>query len=98
MKVELEFELGQRVTVREALHRHYRGGLKVWESERGWAYPYDRTGIVTGVRSLANGKIIHGYEEGNVFISQERFRAYIVTFDIYRKPWLALPQHIEAVD
>lgn len=53
-----------------------------------------REGVVVGVRSLANGEVEYLGEEGTVFSSTERFRAYLIAFDLYRKPVLVLPEHI----
>lgn len=56
-----------------------------------------RTGIVIGVRTLANGlREYLGYEEGIAFVPAEHLRAYVIAWDMGRKPALVLPEHVKA--
>jgi hypothetical protein len=98
-------EFGERVTFTRTLTRRYRHhpsngwqGRKVWESEGypGEPEPAPRSGIIVGVRTLADGvNSYNGYEEPITFQAERHFKAYLIAFDFRRKPALVLPEHIE---
>lgn len=105
--------LGQRVTFTCTLRRgtEYRdreyGGRttrerwKVWQWEHypGQPEPAPRLGILVGIRTLANGRVDYEYEEGSVFdvVGAERFTAYLIAYDLRRKPVWVLPEHTRIV-
>lgn len=72
---------------------------KVWkvQSYPGMPEPEPITGIVIGVRRLANGRADYEHEAGMVWDHRtaERFTAYEVAFDLRRKPVLVLPEHVQ---
>jgi hypothetical protein len=54
-----------------------------------------RTGIIVGVRTLSNGVIEWNYEEPIQFYPDLYFTAYLVAFDLRRKPVYLLPDDVE---
>lgn len=102
-----EFTLGQRVQFSQHLFRktvvgegYYADVTKVWTSE---PYPGSKThggeGLIIGRRTLSNGKNNYpGYDEPIEYEAKERFTAYLVAFDLRRKPVHVLPEHITALD
>lgn len=69
---------------------------KFWQPEHA---PYGRHGgIVVGRRTLANGLNTWEYEAGTHFTPTERFRAYLVSWHLDKRPVLVLPDHLEYVD
>lgn len=86
--------LRRRWVTREGKH------LKAWVPE---ASPDEtdsapRAGIVVGVRTLANGTVRNMYEDGLQFEAVEHFTAYLVAFDLRRKPVLVLPEHVQRTE
>ena len=72
-----------------------------WVTERypGQPEPEPTEGIVIGVRWLANGENVRlSWEEGVEFRPEERFRAYLVAFDLHRRPAFVLPEYVEAIE
>jgi len=59
---------------------------KVWEVKPFPRGP--RTGILIGFRTLANGVMWYGEEEGRVFTPREYFKAALVALDARTKPVL----------
>lgn len=103
-----DYALGQRVAYTEHLIRRSQFSdntfhpdvLKVWTSE---SYPGHKTaggeGVIIGKRTLTNGRNHYsGYDEPITFIPKERFSAYLVAFDLRRKPVYVLPEHITALE
>lgn len=82
---------------------HYRQWVPTseWElqcfgmSAKLWP-EYFGEGIITGKRTLANGNISY-YDHGSNFVMKEHFEAYIVTFDLRRKPVYVLPEDLEVI-
>jgi hypothetical protein len=106
------FELGQKVRFTWVLHRaseaaHPPGASsrrlprKVWRTE-GWPgqpEPLPREGVIVGKRTLSDGEIDYGgYEDPVTYYPERHFTAWLVAFDLLRKPVLVLPQHIQAVE
>ena len=90
-------------------HRLYRGSerrpsdvrpndtvlWKVWRTLPLWRST-DQDGIIVGARTLHNGVVTYGYyDEPTTFVSRERFRAYLIAYDLWRSFELVLPEHIE---
>lgn len=72
------------------------GFRKVWVTERwpGEKEPKSRRGLIIGVRTLSNGGVEYGdYDTPTTYEAEERFRAYLVAYDLNRKPVLVLPEH-----
>ena len=94
--------LGTRVIFSHQLYRHtYAGNYEVrkeWEPHPYYADAAKaRGGIVVGKRTLSNGcRVWQGDEDGGMyeFIPDEHFTAYLVAFDLHRKPVHVRPEHI----
>lgn len=101
-----EFQLGQRVRYTEHIQRKYiaehdrvdvlRGPNKQWTSQ---AYPGKRLeggeGVIVGKRTLSDGHYDYGWgEEPGVYSPTRHFTAYLIAFDLRRKPVYVLPEHI----
>lgn len=90
-----EFVFGQQVVFSRPLvrraHRKQQG-----RPARTWVpNMYDdtrRTGIVVGIRTLADGEVEYNYDEPTVFYPTRHFRAYLIATDLRRKPVLVLPE------
>lgn len=94
--------LGTRITFTHPLYRrthtaNYRT-RKTWEP-----HPYhadaakQREGVIVGVRTLANGtRSWEDYGDGGAyeFIPDEHFTAYLIAFDLHRKPVYVRPEHV----
>lgn len=95
--------LGQKVRFSIHLERDWRVptgenawgrfAMKVWQAVAG---PI-REGIVVGVRTLSNGKRDMGEDYAN-YTAKEHFKAYIVAYDMRRKPMMVRPEDLEIVD
>lgn len=105
---EYTFQLGDRVHFQNPLVRNFRRvdrekygrkvsiDLKVWEPN---PFAARREGIVVGVRTLSNGERVYiGYEEGLTFAPEEHFTAYLVAFDMRRKPVHVRPEDLALRD
>jgi hypothetical protein len=101
-----KLELGQRVTFSHPLHRKYENGKKFWTDNPFPAlidlYPSHRAsrevprdGVIVGKRTISNGDLLD-WEEGS-YGSIERFTAYLVAFNLHRKPVYVMPERIKAV-
>ena len=104
-----DFQLGQRVAYTEHLRRRsaqpgeFGGPDKIWSpnagpfSGPGWEehrWPGGE-GMIVGRRTLSNGNLRWlGEEGGNSYISTESFTAYLIAYDLHRKPVHVLPEHI----
>lgn len=91
--------LGTRVTfdMADTLGRHSdrlptghparHGYLKVWRSNPYAKRGTTQTGVIAGVRTLADGYASWPYsDEPIVFYPESHFPAYLVAFDLRRKP------------
>lgn len=66
-------------------------------TENGWSRPYrewvkrsflsEREVVVVGIRTLHNGSIMNDTDAGNIFTSEESFKAYLVVDSLNRKPF-----------
>ena len=104
-----EYQLGQRVTYTEHLRRRFaqpgefKMGDKIWSNNHGPLYREGHRwpggeGVIVGKRTLSNGNLRWlGEEGGNSYISTESFTAYLIAYDLHRKPVHVLPEHITAV-
>jgi len=91
-----DYQLGQRVRFTEPLRREFthdgKTGRKVWRVDPAIEAI---EGVVVGKRTLANGiRHLIGYDEGISFIKEETFTAYLIAYDLRRKPVHVLPEHI----
>jgi hypothetical protein len=102
-----DLKLGQRVKFTRPLHRvskHLEGVRgrygKVWESVPGYIVkPVQQEGIIVGKRTLANGENGWWEEEvGTIFYPKERFTAFLIAFDMRRKPVFVRPEDIEVLE
>jgi hypothetical protein len=97
----MTFVFGQAVVVRAELQResssHKRDAvylLKEWQ-RRPLSAP--REGIVVGSRMLQDGSVKLDPEYGPDFRSTSCFSAYIVYYNMRRRPMFVLPEDVEAV-
>jgi hypothetical protein len=99
------YTLGQAVTFTRHLVRrtagsqygHPDGWVKRWETTTpaGVTPAEPRHGVVVGVRTLVDGtNVNHGYEGGIVFRPVRYYSAYLVAFDLRRRPVYVLPDHL----
>lgn len=103
-----DYQLGQHVTYSEHLIRRagYDEGAaynarytKNWTSDK-YGFPGSTKtdggqGIIIGKRTLANGvNHYNGDDEPITFIPKERFTAYLVAYDLHRKPVYVRPEHL----
>lgn len=95
--------LGQpvRFNLRDILFRSigdsHRSGRypKVWKPR---SYQPNRVvdGFIIGIRTLSNGDVTWGsYDEPTIYYPGEHFTAYLVAFDLRRKPVYLLPDDVE---
>ncbi|MFE5309740.1 hypothetical protein [Isoptericola sp. NPDC056605] len=95
--------LGTRVTATDTLVRRvgpgvvdgqYQPEAKEWirhGDQAAWAVPHPVGGVITGVRTLANGhRHWIGYDEGVAFVPSAHLRVYVIAFDLHRRPAYAL--------
>jgi hypothetical protein len=82
---------------RESYGRKVRDRWKVWKWEHypGQPEPEPQSGVLIGIRTLANGRAEYEHDAGVVFYPEgaERFTAYLIAHDLRRKPVLVLPEH-----
>lgn len=105
----MTFELGEVVTVRAALRRESEWDNEKRVTRRKWirsAFPRGRA-MVVGKRTYSNGYVRSDREYDDMggslytvkaWVSEERFEAYLVVFDIRQKPVAVLPEDLERVD
>jgi len=103
-----DYQLGQRVRYQHSLHRRTKfWGVDKEQFDKFWTTmqvpPNVHTpageGIIIGKRTLVNGNNqYNGYDEPIIFIPKERFTAYLVAFDLRRKPVHVLPEHITPLE
>lgn len=101
--------LGERITFTHSLHRrsgwgeHFGtrpGHRKAWEPRpASWLIRQAENlhGIVVGIRTLSNGHVTYGdWEDGGHVYHADKdgsFTAYLVAYDVRRKPVYVLPEH-----
>lgn len=99
--------LGQPITFTHSLHRRFHPSApysrKRWDVKPVLCLPFTGPrlgverldGIVVGIRTLANGELLPGgWEDPDTFRPTEYFTAYLVAYDVRRKPVYVLPEHI----
>lgn len=95
-----EFALGDRVTFTRELARRSTDDWsgRTWEPQGEYGEP--KEGVVVGKRMLNNGTFQKKGDpngEGAVaypYRTTESFTAYLISYDLRRKPVYALPEHI----
>lgn len=104
-----EFTLGQRVAYSEHIRRRASrpgesgGPDKIWSNNPGPGlddqhWPGGK-GIIVGKRTLSNGNTRWmGEDAGYIYDSLEHFTAYLIAYDLQRKPVHVLPEHITAMN
>lgn len=95
-------KLGTRVRydARDVLWRaHLAGGKREWRRVQFGSKDNAREGVIVGERVLANGEVIWGgWDELTTFHPKEYIKAYLVAFDMRRKPVYVLPEDLEELD
>lgn len=98
------FRLGERVAYTEHLRRRaaqpgeFDGPDKIWSNNHGPHRWPGGEGVIVGKRTLSNGNTHYGYDEGTTYLQTEHFTAYLIAYDLHRKPVHVLPEHITALD
>lgn len=107
---EPELELGQPVRFEHSVARsvsrsgQFLGPERIWTSvlygngrSLGQRTPAGQ-GIVIGKRTLSNGDMQYGMgEDENNYVPSQYFTAWLVAYDLRRKPVHVLSRHIEAI-
>lgn len=77
---------------------HLAGGKRRWAPVH-WSRD-QHTGVIVGWRTLANGDVEYGngYDSGTEFYPTEHFKAYLVAYDMRKKPVYVLPKDLEEID
>lgn len=99
------FEFGDKVRASVELKRRWVDSMKRWVTAPiadydAWGHAtHAREGVVIGKRTLANG-IVHwgSYDESTYFEAKERLEAYLVAFDMRRKPFLVLAEDLTRLE
>lgn len=79
-------------------HPARSGYLKRWKPNPYYRRGDTRTGVIVGVRTLVNGYATWQYsDEPIIFYPEEHFTAYLVAFDLRRKPVYLLPDDVTIV-
>lgn len=110
----VEFELGQRVAYSEHIRRRDTGPgefdfdkpNRIWSTNGG---PFSGTGweehrwpggegVIVGKRTLSNGRASWQEEGYTQYTIKETFIAYLIAYDLRRKPVHVLPEHITALE
>lgn len=95
-------ELGTKVRFdrRSVLWRaHLAGGKRRWDRVRFVSGPVLAEGVVVGERILANGTVEYGGWDGSTeFYPTGHFKAYLIAFDMRRKPVYVRPEDVEEID
>lgn len=96
--------LNRRATSRKVVSpsewgdQHRYRVYKEWTTERWWGDAYGtedpRPGIIIGKRTLANGYANYDYDSGTTFEPDQHVTAYVIAYDLHRKPVYVLPEHI----
>lgn len=102
------YQLGERVRFASYLERRYVDNPdrptkweKKWMPKLTYKGELDGAGegIIIGKRTLVNGENrYNGHDEPITFIPKERVTAWLVAYDLRRKPVHVLPEHITPVD
>lgn len=70
---------------------------KVWRTAP-WFRPAPIRGVIVGIRTLSNGRNeYHGYDEPIEYCGEEFFSAYLVAYDLRRKPVFVLAENLKEV-
>lgn len=76
---------------------HLAGGIRRWAPVE-WNKGY-MLGVIVGERWLSNGKVKYGgWDDTTQFYPTEHFKAYLVSYDMRRKPVYVLPEDLEEID
>jgi hypothetical protein len=77
---------------------HLTGGKRRWQSVN-WNKGY-MEGVIVGWRTLANGRVTYGndWDGSDQFRPTEHFKAYLVAYDLRRKPVYVLPENLEEIN
>lgn len=91
------FALGTPVLFSHILRRDTSAyPLRVWRSV---ALVAEQQGIIVGKRTLMDLNVPWEYEAGYVpqLESAQRFPAYLIAYDLYRRPVKVLPEHVRLI-
>lgn len=101
------FQLGHRVRFsthirrRHSMPGEFDGPNRLWSTHPGPGLEHQPwkggEGIIVGRRTLSNGNADWFYDEAATYTSKDSFTAYVVAFDLHRKPVHVLPEHLEVI-
>lgn len=95
-----DYELGQRVTFTHPMRRacpfDYSGPYRKEWVPNTVAAPTE--GVVVGVRTLSNGAVTYSDVVTYRPSRDGYFTAYLIAYDMRRKPVFVRPEHIEPAD
>ncbi len=76
---------------------HLADSMRRWTRTR-WGKD-QHTGVIVGWRTLSNGKVTYGndWDGSDEFRPTEHFKAYLVAYDMRRKPVYVLPEDLEEI-
>lgn len=93
-------ELGTRVHFDHSSilwREHLAGGKRRWAPVQ-WNKGY-MEGVIVGWRTLSNGDVEYGGWDGTTeFSPTEHFKAYLVAYDMRRKPVYVRPDDLEEIE
>lgn len=101
-----DFQLGQRVKFSTHLQRRL-GNKGTDEHRKVWSttgrYPssgehFGGEGVIVGKRKLANGDRYWEEDYGYIFEPKEYLNAWLVAWDLHRKPVHVLPEHLTPLE
>lgn len=100
-----DYALGQRVRFTTYLVRGYKSGSSWMDPATKFWTPEDRLGkpnpggegVIVGRRTLADGTVRYLGEDGTTFTPSRHYTAWLVAFDLRRKPVHVLPEHLTAL-
>lgn len=100
-----DFQLGQLVTYSEHIRRRdsrpgeFLGPNRIWSNNGGPGLENTYAGgegVIVGKRTLTEGNVSYVGEYAE-YIPRRSFTAYLIAFDLRRKPVHVLPEHIEVI-
>lgn len=102
-----EYKLGQRVRYGEHIRRRHSrpgeflGPNRIWSNHAGpgmESQPWEGgEGIIVGKRTLSHGDTTY-YGDYSEYVPRKTFTAYLVAYDLQRKPVHVLPEHITPLE
>lgn len=104
-----DFQLGQRVAYsthvrrRHARPGEFLGPQRIWSTNPGPGILQDNLwdggeGVIVGKRTLSDGNVTYYGDAPGEYVPSKTFTAWLIAYDLQRKPVHVLPEHITALD